>query len=75
MQGARRGTRSRGSRIRPWAEGSAKPPSHPGCPGISSFNTYTVQGAITSASDVLTLGSHSIPGAGPITNPFYRREN
>lgn len=45
------------------------------CTGISSFNTYTVQGAIASASGVLTLGSHSIPGAGPITNPFYRREN
>ena len=32
MQGAPRGTRSRVSRIMPWAEGSAKPLSHPGCP-------------------------------------------
>ena len=32
MQGARRGTRSPVSRIRPWAEGGAKPLSHPGCP-------------------------------------------
>ena len=32
MQGARRGTPSRVSRIRPWAEGGAKPLSHPGCP-------------------------------------------
>ena len=32
MQGARRGTRSRVSRIRPWAAGGAKPLSHPGCP-------------------------------------------
>ena len=32
MQGARRGTRSRVSRITPWAEGGAKPLSHPGCP-------------------------------------------
>ena len=32
MQGARHGTRSRDSRIMPWAEGSAKPLSHPGCP-------------------------------------------
>ena len=31
MQGARRGTRSRVSRIMPWAEGSTKPLSHPGC--------------------------------------------
>ena len=32
MQGARRGTRSRVSRIRPWAEGGAKLLSHLGCP-------------------------------------------
>ena len=32
MQGARRGTRSRVSRITPWAVGSDKPLSHPGCP-------------------------------------------
>ena len=32
MQGARRGTRSRVSRIRPWAEGGAKPLSYLGCP-------------------------------------------
>ena len=32
MQGARRGTGSQVSRIRPWAEGGAKPPSYPGCP-------------------------------------------
>ena len=31
-QGARRGTRSWDSRIRPWAEGGTKPLSHPGCP-------------------------------------------
>ena len=31
-QGALHGTRSRASRTRPWAEGSAKPLSHPGCP-------------------------------------------
>ena len=31
-QGARRGTQSQVSRIRPWAEGGAKPLSHPGCP-------------------------------------------
>ena len=30
MQEARRGTRSQVSRIRPWAEGSVKPLSHPG---------------------------------------------
>ena len=40
MQGARRGTRSRVSRIRPWAESSAKLLSHPGCPP-SQFITST----------------------------------
>ena len=29
MEGARRGTQSLVSRIRPWAEGGAKPMSHP----------------------------------------------
>ena len=32
MQGAQCGTRSQVSRIRSWAEGGAKPLSHPGCP-------------------------------------------
>ena len=32
MLGAQRGTGSWVSRITPWAEGSAKPPSHWGCP-------------------------------------------
>ena len=32
MQGARRGTRSRVSRITPWAEGGTKLLSHRGCP-------------------------------------------
>ena len=32
MQGAQRGTQSWVSRIRPWAEGVAKPLSHLGCP-------------------------------------------
>ena len=32
MQRAQRGTGSRISRIRSWAEGGAKPLSHPGCP-------------------------------------------
>ena len=31
MQGAQHGTRSRDSRIPPWAEGGAKPLSHGGC--------------------------------------------
>ena len=34
MQGAHHGTRSRVSRITPWAEGGAKPLSHPGCPDV-----------------------------------------
>ena len=37
MQGARHGTRSWDSRIRPWAEGGAKPLSHPGCPFFFFF--------------------------------------
>ena len=32
MQGAQRGTRPRGPRMTPWAEGGAKPLSHLGCP-------------------------------------------
>ena len=32
MQGAQHGTRSQDSRITPWAEGGAKPLSHPGSP-------------------------------------------
>ena len=35
MQGARRGTRSRVSRITPWAAGGAKPLRHQGCPRLS----------------------------------------
>ena len=38
MQGARHGTRSWVPRIRPWAEGSAKPLSHPGIPKILKLN-------------------------------------
>ena len=38
LQGARRGTRSRNSRITPWAEGGAKPLSYPGVPTRSSFS-------------------------------------
>ena len=34
MQGARRRTQSRVSRIMAWAEGSAKPLSHPGYPQL-----------------------------------------
>ena len=36
-QGARRGTRSGVSRITPWAEGGAKPLSHPGIPGTNNL--------------------------------------
>ena len=39
MQGAGRGTRSRVSRITPWAEGGAKPLSHPSCPKFMLLNT------------------------------------
>ena len=38
MQGAWRGTRSRVSRITPWAEGGAKPLRHPGCPRFLFLN-------------------------------------
>ena len=37
MQGARCGTRSRGSRVTPWAAGSAKPLSHLGCPKMQHW--------------------------------------
>ena len=60
MQGARRGTQSRVSRITPWAKGSAKPPSHLGCPRIANFKrchederTWTME-----ASEVFKQMSH-----------------
>ena len=37
MQGARHGTWSPVSRIRPWAAGGAKPLSHRGCPNIYTY--------------------------------------
>ena len=37
MQGARRGTRFRVSRITPWAEGGTKPLNPPGCPRLAFF--------------------------------------
>ena len=40
MQGARGGTRSRDPRIMPWAEGGAKPLSHPGCPLPVNFYLF-----------------------------------
>ena len=47
MQRARRGTRSRDSRIMPWAAGGAKPLRHRGCP-LLSFRiecvTFLVEG-------------------------------
>ena len=39
-QGARRGTRSRVSRISPWTNGGAKPLSHPGSPVAYSFKQH-----------------------------------
>ena len=39
MQGPQRETQSRVSRIKPWAEGGAKPLSHPGCPGLGFFKS------------------------------------
>ncbi|CAD7682573.1 unnamed protein product [Nyctereutes procyonoides] len=43
MQGARRGTRSRVSRITPWAEGGAKPLSPPGL--FQKWQRLTIKGA------------------------------
>ena len=47
-QGARRGARSPVSRIRPWAEGGAKPLNHQGCPVFIFFNCEFVFGALLS---------------------------
>ena len=54
MQEARHGTRSRVSRITPRAKGSAKPPSHQGCPAfyfmffkVYISNLFTQRGART----------------------------
>ena len=44
MQGAQRRTRSQVSRITPWAEGDAKPLSHPGCPFSSIFKSFVIFG-------------------------------
>ena len=54
MQGANRGTRSQASRIRPRAEGGAKPLSHPGCPASQPdyFNEYS---SVSSPKVVLFL--------------------
>ena len=40
MQGARRDTQSRVSRITPWAEGGAKPLRHQGCPRPHTLKTF-----------------------------------
>ena len=56
MQGAWRGTRSRVSRIRPWAEGGAKPLSHPGCPRYIYFKIFFIT-AISQSSRSLFLFS------------------
>ena len=40
MQGAQHGTRFPVSRMRPWAEGSAKSLSYPGCPRFRFYNVY-----------------------------------
>ena len=40
MQGARRGTRSGDPGVTPWAEGGAKPLSHPGCPRFLSKEKF-----------------------------------
>ena len=49
MQGAQCGTRSWVSRIMPWAEGSAKPLSHRGCPGGLFRTGYRVRHLISSS--------------------------
>ena len=40
MQGAQRGTRSRDPRVTPWAEGGAKPLSHPGIPKALTLRMF-----------------------------------
>ena len=61
-QGARSGTRSRDSRVTPWAEGGAKPLSHSGRPP-QTFLTWIllhghvkiIKGSITLDGDLLSL--------------------
>ena len=62
MQGARRGTGSQVSRIRPWAEGGAKPLSHPGCPKLAFLRTFGAQGLNTGYYLCLKHFSHTVPG-------------
>ena len=55
MQGARRGTLSQVSRIRPWAEGGAKPLSHPGCPWhLSELETKVVSSHMEKMFDLFS---------------------
>ena len=55
MQGARHGTRSQVSSIRPWAEGSAKPLSHLGCPDTDLFLSITTLLLLTEIKPALIL--------------------
>ena len=55
MQGAQYGTRSQVSRIRPWAEGGAKPLSHVGCPG-GHFNNPGDLGSDLGHSNSIGVG-------------------
>ncbi|XP_038297035.1 ubiquitin-conjugating enzyme E2 variant 2 isoform X1 [Canis aureus] len=56
MQGARRGTRSRVSRITPWAAGGTKPLCHWGCPDLEHL-------ILTPLSPILALTYFSSLGA------------
>ena len=63
MQGARHGTRSWVSRITPWAEGSAKLLSHPGCPLLGVFDPGYIGFPVNGTEKPPVLRSpHSIEG-------------
>ena len=58
MQGARRGTQSQVSRIRPWAENGAKPLSPPGCPQTLILN----QSQYTVLAELVWFGLRTVNG-------------
>ena len=72
MQGAQCGTRSRVSRIMPWAEGGAKSLSHPGCPQMAfdKGKLWLINSLFKYAS-VGIPGWHSglVPAFGPERDP------
>ena len=73
-QGARHGTPSQDSKIRPWAEGGAKPLSHPGCP-VLLFNKNKYIDLFHGKNSTFVLINHFLKIAWlPTIGPVPRRQ-